>query len=197
VSVGERQLSVRPLIILTVRKLIPVGLLDATHIFDGLNEFPTHIAHMRLGTFVKKPRPWPNAVAEQSSDNVTGGLDQTLFKIALQWLREDREHRRELEKAGRKTRGARRGQVRTLFRTEFWGAGLMRLNGGRPIKLRGVLQKVRELDIHMCTGGLTEVSDTITVIEVMVGHRSTTCIVELSLDPFAYKSVANQNTNFN
>lgn len=124
---------------LTARNLIPVGLLDATHIFDGLNEFPTHIAHMRLGTFVKKPRPWPYALTEQSLDNIVGGLDRTLFKIALQWLREDREHRRELEKAGRKTRGARRGQVRTLFRTEFWGAGLMRMNQGRPIKLRGVL----------------------------------------------------------
>ena len=118
----------------TTRKLILTGPLDATHIFDGLNEFPTHIAHMRLGTFMKKPRPWSHALVEQSSDNITGGLDRTLFKIALQWLREDREHRRELEKAGRKTRGARRGQVRTLFRTEIWGAGLMRTNQGRSIK---------------------------------------------------------------
>ena len=100
---------------LTARKLIPIGLLDATHIFDGLNEFPTHIAHMRLGTFVKKPTPWSRATAEESLDNIAGGLDRTLFKIALQWLREDREHRRELEKDGRKTRGARRGQVRTLI----------------------------------------------------------------------------------
>ncbi|KAF8270973.1 P-loop containing nucleoside triphosphate hydrolase protein [Lactarius quietus] len=85
-------------------------ILYATHIFDGLNEFPTHIAHMRLGIFVKKPIPWSDTVTEQSSDNIAGGLDRTLFKVALQWLREDREHRRELEKAGRKTRGARRGQ---------------------------------------------------------------------------------------
>lgn len=85
-------------------------ILYATHIFDGLNEFPTHIAHMRLGTFVKKPRPWSHAPTGQSSDNTAGGLDRTLFTIALQWLREDRDHRHELEKAGRKTRGARRGQ---------------------------------------------------------------------------------------
>ena len=101
--------------ILTARKLILAGPLDATHIFDGLNEFPTHIAHMRLGTFVKKPRPWSRVLAGQSLDNIAGGLDRTLFEIALEWLREDREHRRELEKAGRKTRGARRDQVRTLF----------------------------------------------------------------------------------
>ena len=91
---------------------------DATHIYDGLNEFPTHIAHMRLGTFMEKPRPWPHAIAEQ---NIAGSLDRTLFKIALQWLREDREYRRELEKAGRKTRGARRGQVRTLFLAQRFG----------------------------------------------------------------------------
>ncbi len=76
---------------------------------------------MRLGTFAKKPRPWSRALAEQSLDNIAGGLDQTLFKIALEWLREDREHRRELEKAGRKTRGARRGQVRTLLVVQRFG----------------------------------------------------------------------------
>jgi hypothetical protein len=139
VSVVGRQLYVKASDILTTRKLILIGLLDATHIFDGLNEFPTHIAHMRLGTFVKKPRPWFHALAEESSDNIAG-LDQTLFTIALQWLREDREHRGELEKAGRRTRGARRGQVRTpIGCTNIWGAGLMRMNQGRPIKLRGVL----------------------------------------------------------
>jgi CCR4-NOT complex subunit CAF16 len=76
---------------------------DATHIFDGLNEFPTHIAHMRLGSFVMDPTPWPPS---------PGAPDRTLFRTALLWLREDREHRRELEKSGRKTRGARHNQVR-------------------------------------------------------------------------------------
>ncbi|KAI9447745.1 P-loop containing nucleoside triphosphate hydrolase protein [Lactarius indigo] len=92
----------------------------ATHIFDGLNEFPTHIAHMRFGTFVKKPRPWPHALAERSLDNTAENLDRTLFKVALQWLREDREHRRELEKTGRKTRGARRGQDVPSSSEEFY-----------------------------------------------------------------------------
>jgi len=80
--------------------------LDATHIFDGLNEFPTHIAHMRLGSFVMDPMLWPPS----HIDNV-GALDGALFRTALQWLRGDRDHRRELEKDGRKTRGARRDQV--------------------------------------------------------------------------------------
>ncbi|KAI0306897.1 P-loop containing nucleoside triphosphate hydrolase protein [Multifurca ochricompacta] len=85
-------------------------ILYATHIFDGLNKFPTHIAHMRFGTFLTKPTPWPIAPAERSLGHAVGVPDLSLFRIALQWLREDREHRRELEKAGRKTRGARRDQ---------------------------------------------------------------------------------------
>jgi CCR4-NOT complex subunit CAF16 len=88
-----------------IRTLMRITL-DATHIFDGLNEFPTHIAHMRLGSFVTDPTPWlPSPIGN------VGAPDRTLFRTALQWLREDREHRRELEKAGRKSRGAKYDQV--------------------------------------------------------------------------------------
>ena len=80
-------------------------LVDATHIFDGLNAFPTHVAHMRLGAFAKVPSPWP------FKDAAEAGRNTQLYNIALQWLREDREHRRELEKAGRKLRGARKDEV--------------------------------------------------------------------------------------
>jgi CCR4-NOT complex subunit CAF16 len=95
---------------LTYRKI--TFYLDATHIFDGLNEFPTHVAHMRLGSFVMNATPWP---IDPSLDNKVGVPDGTLFQIALRWLREDREHRRELEKGGRKTRGAKRDQVPQMF----------------------------------------------------------------------------------
>ncbi|KAF7789445.1 hypothetical protein EIP86_000390 [Pleurotus ostreatoroseus] len=77
-------------------------ILYATHIFDGLNEFPTHVAHMCLGSFVTLPTPWP------SKELIAGGPNTQLYSIALQWLREDRAHRQELEKNGRKVRGARR-----------------------------------------------------------------------------------------
>jgi len=90
-------------------------ILYATHIFDGLNEFPTHIAHMRLGSFVMDPTPWPPSPVDSE-----GALDGALFRTALQWLREDREHRHELEKAGRKTRGARRDQAETSNSEEFY-----------------------------------------------------------------------------
>ncbi|KAF9780059.1 P-loop containing nucleoside triphosphate hydrolase protein [Thelephora terrestris] len=70
----------------------------ATHIFDGLNDFPTHIAHLRLGAFIQPPTPW-NAGEEAQG---------RLYDTALRWLTEDRAHRRQLELDGRKTRGARR-----------------------------------------------------------------------------------------
>lgn len=75
---------------------------DATHIFDGLNAFPTHIAHLCLGAFIQPPTPW----------NTGGGAQGSLYDTALQWLTEDRAHRRQLELNGRKTRGARRNTVR-------------------------------------------------------------------------------------
>lgn len=84
---------------------------DATHIFDGLNDFPTHVTHMRLGNFVMNATLWPLPSIVPQLGGSERAPDSTLFQVALQWLREDREYRRELEKAGRKTRGARRGQV--------------------------------------------------------------------------------------
>lgn len=73
---------------------------DATHIYDGLDAFPTHVAHMRLGSFLTEPTPWP-------LDSSKATINSALYHTALQWLKEDRDHRRELEKQGRKSRGAR------------------------------------------------------------------------------------------
>ncbi|PCH40779.1 nucleoside triphosphate hydrolase protein [Wolfiporia cocos MD-104 SS10] len=94
--------------------------LYATHIFDGLNDFPTHVAHMHLGTFLSQPTPWPlsTGVASQVV-SVDLGPSPTLYSLALQWLREDRERRRELEKQGRKTRGAREDTVPTDSETFY------------------------------------------------------------------------------
>jgi CCR4-NOT complex subunit CAF16 len=89
--------------------------IDATHIFDGLNEFPTHVTHIRLGSFVMNATPWPLAPIVPQLGHSERAPDSTLFQIALQWLREDRKDRQELEKAGRKTRGARLGQVRNRY----------------------------------------------------------------------------------
>lgn len=79
---------------------------DATHIFDGLGEFPTHVGHLRFGSFVVPPTAWPFRGAPESTL-----LASSLYHVALDWLKKDREYRRELEKAGRKKRGARRDDV--------------------------------------------------------------------------------------
>jgi len=81
-------------------------ILYATHIFDGLNAFPTHILHMRFGTFVGEPVQWhPEQVISLSGSS--------LHAMALSWLKEDKAYRKNEEEAGRKTRtrGARRDQT--------------------------------------------------------------------------------------
>ncbi|KAI0658559.1 P-loop containing nucleoside triphosphate hydrolase protein [Cubamyces menziesii] len=87
-------------------------ILYATHIFDGLNDFPTHVAHMHLGTFLMEPKPWP--FSNPSAEGIVSvdlGPKPTLYAVALQWLSEDRDRRRALENQGRKRRGARRDDV--------------------------------------------------------------------------------------
>ena len=95
---------------------------DATHIFDGLNKFPTHITHMRNGSFVVGPVQWPldgvrhlemikvaknEGVPDDEADPVKAG--STLHSIAIMWLSEDRQIRLKEEQEGKrmKKRGAR------------------------------------------------------------------------------------------
>ncbi|KAH7344766.1 P-loop containing nucleoside triphosphate hydrolase protein [Rhizoctonia solani] len=82
-------------------------ILYATHIFDGLNTFPTHVAHMRFGQFVSEPAPWLQQQTEPGLPTPASG--STLHALALRWLKEDREFRKQEEAAGRlnKTRGAK------------------------------------------------------------------------------------------
>ncbi|TFK28763.1 P-loop containing nucleoside triphosphate hydrolase protein [Coprinopsis marcescibilis] len=80
-------------------------ILYATHIFDGLNDFPTNVIHMRFGAIVEPPVTWPPDIASGNPAN------SSLYTVALNWLKEDREERKKLEKEGQKTRGARREQA--------------------------------------------------------------------------------------
>jgi len=84
-------------------------ILYATHIFDGLNDFPTHIAHMRFGALVTGPVSWPIANEHLLKDSFP--IPTTLYNVALHWLKNDRDFRRGLENQGRKLRGARRNEV--------------------------------------------------------------------------------------
>jgi CCR4-NOT complex subunit CAF16 len=89
-------------------------IVDATHIFDGLDDFATHVAHMRLGAFVTQPTNWPPT--ESNRDQFP---DTLLYRVALQWLSDDRTHRRALEQEGRKKRGARRNEVSLFLPTRL------------------------------------------------------------------------------
>lgn len=70
---------------------------------------------MHLGTFLSQPTPWPitpDALSKAVTVTVDLGPGPTLYALALQWLREDRARRRELETHGRKKRGAKTDEVR-------------------------------------------------------------------------------------
>lgn len=70
-------------------------ILYATHIFDGLESFPTHVVHMRDGTLVDQPVPWPIRNVEATHTS--------LYNLALTWLKEDRAIRLSAEAAGQRT----------------------------------------------------------------------------------------------
>jgi CCR4-NOT complex subunit CAF16 len=91
----------------------------ATHIFDGLDRFPTHVCHLQLGqTLSPKLIEWPvqpgaeyadiskEVMAKMEDPNRVGSR---LFEVAMSWLVEDKRKRVELEQAGVdgfRTRGA-------------------------------------------------------------------------------------------
>jgi hypothetical protein len=105
---------------LTLIFLSPNDDADATHIFDGSNQFPTHIAHMRLGSFVTPPTVWPLELPTPRTDAVVSQLNPiptSLYHVALMWLTEDRNYRHGLEQIGKKTRGAQRNEVGSLSLT--------------------------------------------------------------------------------
>ncbi|EIW67448.1 hypothetical protein TREMEDRAFT_69861 [Tremella mesenterica DSM 1558] len=98
-------------------KIRNATILYATHIFDGLSSFPTHICHLQLGTALPL-LPWPLAIP--SGDASTAETDRdpdSLFHLALEWLREDRNLRRGRDSARGKHRGpkAETTNARTFF----------------------------------------------------------------------------------
>ena len=100
----------------------------ATHIFDGIHEFPTHLVHMQLGrTTTHAPIPWPlrldsnlpseilaslpaNIQQDVASMNPQVTYPLTLLSLALAWLREDRILRDQYEQS----RGVKRGRAGRL-----------------------------------------------------------------------------------
>lgn len=68
--------------------------IDATHIFDGLSAFPSHVCHLQLGSTPSPMLKWEDR-----------GRMEDLFLLALDWLREDRELRQAKEKEVGRVRG--------------------------------------------------------------------------------------------
>ncbi|KAF9265368.1 P-loop containing nucleoside triphosphate hydrolase protein [Marasmius fiardii PR-910] len=87
----------------------------ATHIFDGLDNFPTHIAHMRDGAFVLNPAPWPLDPILLPPDGQLLKTGSLLHSVALTWLAQDRAQRTKEEKEGKRPvlRGPRKQLVPT------------------------------------------------------------------------------------
>lgn len=91
-------------------------LLYATHIFDGLDAFPTHLCHIQLGrTIAPSPMSWPvleedkglpQGVWKRMQDPQRPG--SKLLELALAWLVEDKEARvnKEVARDGVQKRGA-------------------------------------------------------------------------------------------
>jgi len=73
-------------------------LLDATHIFDGLSSFPTHVCHLQLGSTPEPLLQW----------KPVSGKTEDLFSLALKWIRSDRDLRRAKEKEKGRIRGPRK-----------------------------------------------------------------------------------------
>lgn len=94
--------------------------LPGTHIFDGLDIFPTQVIHMQLGRTPIKPLQWPLPADEASRAAVGSPAGaSSLLGIALGWLREDRDLRKKMEKEkGSKQRGARAEVSNTVDRVK-------------------------------------------------------------------------------
>ncbi|GAA6014354.1 hypothetical protein JCM10207_005430 [Rhodosporidiobolus poonsookiae] len=109
-------------------------LLYATHIFDGLDAFPTHLCHMQLGsTLPPSPLAWPlrpgGAGRETVPQEVLGRMEDPerrgsrMLELALHWLEEDRKVRveKEVQEGGKQRRGARKaGEGETTDSEAFY-----------------------------------------------------------------------------
>ncbi|GAA5862296.1 hypothetical protein JCM8547_007592 [Rhodosporidiobolus lusitaniae] len=93
-------------------------ILYCTHIFDGLDSFPTHLCHVQLGTTVApSPLAWPlkdsegretvpsDVLARMDDPNRSGSK---MLELVVHWLQEDKRKRieNELKEGGKVKRGA-------------------------------------------------------------------------------------------
>lgn len=101
-------------------------ILYATHIFDGLDSFPTHLCHLQLGsTIPPSPLPWPlprdedlpaegrvpASVRDKMERQDRSG--SRMLELALWWLEQDKHARmkKEVDEHGERKRGAKDATV--------------------------------------------------------------------------------------
>ncbi|KAK4049789.1 CCR4-NOT regulatory complex component [Microbotryomycetes sp. JL201] len=99
-------------------------ILYATHIFDGLDSFPTHLCHLQLGsTLPPSPLAWPVVFPQDDRTATVPGVPMgvrekmedperpgsKLLELALAWLTQDKQVRidKEIAIGGRRKRGAK------------------------------------------------------------------------------------------
>ncbi|GAA6024124.1 hypothetical protein JCM11491_001099 [Sporobolomyces phaffii] len=97
-------------------------ILYATHIFDGLDSFPTHLCHLQLGsTIPPSPLAWPLPAncdlpeAGRVPDEVRARMAREdrsgsrMLELALWWLEVDKQARldKEVTESGQRKRGAK------------------------------------------------------------------------------------------
>jgi len=95
--------------------------LYATHIFDGLDNFPSHVCHLQLGATLNPPiYTWPLDLTQKEIKGIPEGTIEKmadveragsrLMELALAWLIMDTDLRRKYEKEGKegfRLRGAK------------------------------------------------------------------------------------------
>lgn len=100
----------------------------ATHIYDGMDNWPTNVVHMCLGE-IKANIEWPIA-----TDALPEGVDgetrskmqddrragSKLMVLALSWLAQDKTYRKSLEAEGKeRTRGPSSDTNKTSFYAKY------------------------------------------------------------------------------
>ena len=81
----------------------------ATHIYDHIETFPTHICHLRLGRTPDEMVTYSPSSTIMEDSVAAEEKRGELLGIALRWLREDREVRKVRDKERGRERGAKSG----------------------------------------------------------------------------------------
>lgn len=98
----------------------------ATHIYDHIETFPTHICHLRLGTTPDELVSYTPSQTIMEDSAAAEEKRGELMGIALKWLKADRDVRKQRDKERGTERGAKRGvtkDAKTFYEKYDYNAG--------------------------------------------------------------------------